>query len=151
MTLVGTPLQVSFPCRPTVMARDLKLLNTPLHWTLTACDASSMTFAVAWADVPDPARTTPVLQALARQASENLRAAPRAALAASVPGMTPNPSAQWLLLQGHSPDGHAMTQRVLLFAHGLRVYQASVLSSGADTEGDSAARSFFDALRVQAP
>ena len=151
MTLAGTPLQVSFPCRPAAMARDLSLVNTPLHWTLTACDASSMTFAVAWADVADPARTTAVLQALARQAGENLRAVPRGALAASVPGMTPNPSAQWLQLQGHSPGGQVLNQQVLLFTHGLRVYQASVLSSGAVAGADAASRTFFDALRVQAP
>lgn len=159
MTLAGTPLQVSFPCRPSAMARDLVVVNTPLRWTLTACDASSMTFAVAWADVPDPTRTTAVLQTLARQAGENLRAMPQAAQAASVPGMTPNAASLWVQLQGRSPDGSAVSQQVLLFTHGLRVYQASVLSSGADAGRDAgrdvgrdaAARAFFDALKVQAP
>ena len=151
MTLAGTPLQVSFPCRPSTMARDVLVVNTTLRWSLTACDADSMTFAVAWGHVPDPARTTAVLQALARQAGENLRTTPQAAQAASVPGMTSNLASQWVQLQGHSPDGSAVSQQVLLFTHGLRVYQASVLSSGADAGRDAAARTFFDALRVQAP
>jgi hypothetical protein len=151
MTLAGTPLQVSFPCRPSTMVRDVQVVNTPLRWTLAACDAGSMTFAVAWGDVPDPARTTAVLQAMAGQAGENLRATPQAAQAASVPGMTPNLASQWMQLQGRSPDGSTVSQQVLLFTHGLRVYQASVLSSDADARRDAAARSFFEALRVQAP
>jgi hypothetical protein len=151
MTLAGTPLQLSFPCRPTAMARDLTIVNTPLHWTLTACDAGGLTFAVSWADVPDPTRTGAVLQALSRQAGENLRATPRLAQAASVPGMTPHPAAQWMQLQGHSPDGGAVVQQLLLFAHGLRVYQASVLGAVSGTEQEAAARTFFDALRIQAP
>jgi hypothetical protein len=151
MTLAGTPLQVSFPCRPSAMARNLTVGNTPLHWTLTACDAGDMTFAVAWADVPDPARTTAVLQALARQTGENLRAAPQAVQAASVPGMTPHLASQWMRFLGRSPDGKVLAQQVLLFTHGLRVYQASVLGAGAEPAGQAAAPTFFGALRVLAP
>lgn len=146
MTLAGTPLQVAFPCRPSAMARDLTLVNTPLRWTLSACDAQGMTFGVAWADLPGPDRTSLVLQALARQSGENLRARVLGAQPASVPGMTPHPGAQWIHLAGQAPGGSGMSQQVLLFVHGLRVYQASVLGPSVDA---AAAQAFFDALRVQ--
>lgn len=146
MTLAGTPLQVAFPCRPTTMVRDIVVAGGSLRWTLASCDAGGMTFGVAWADLPSPDRTSVVLQALARQAGDNLRATHRVDQAASVPGMTPNAAAQWIHLAGSAPDGGDMTQRMLLFTHGLRLYQAAVLGPKVEA---AAASGFFDALKVQ--
>ena len=59
--------------------------------------------------------------------------------------MTPQPSARQWRLAGHLPDGQPVIEEVLVFAHGLRVVQATLVgpSAGADLT-----RPFFEALRV---
>ena len=147
MPLAGTALQVAFPCRPSSMARDVALAGAPVRWTLNACDAQDMTFAVAWADMPDALGADAALQALVRQAQDNLRAAPQGpSQPASVPGMTPHPLAQWRHWQGRSPTGAPVQQQQLVFVHGRRVFQASVLGAKVDA---AASAGFFGALQVR--
>jgi hypothetical protein len=59
--------------------------------------------------------------------------------------MTPHPqSAQWRL-SGRLPDGRAVQERVVVFSHGTRVYQATMLGAALDAEAQD---TFFGALRV---
>ena len=59
--------------------------------------------------------------------------------------MTPNPSARQWRLAGHRPDGQAIEQTLVLFAHGTRVVQASALGERIDP---AALGTFVESLHV---
>ena len=49
-------------------------------------------------------------------------------------------------LRGQLPDGTPVTEQAMVFAHGLRVFQATVVGPQAD---DALARSFFEKIEVR--
>jgi ribosomal protein L1 len=112
---------------------------------VVACHAADAMYGLGYADVGDPARVAPALQALAQAAGANLGAA-SADAPLQVPGMTPQPAAQALSLKGTLPDGRSVQGRVAVFAKGTRVYQATVF--GPQLEAD-ALDTFFGGLRLQ--
>lgn len=141
----GWSLAVSLPCRPASHARQVPLAGAPVELLLLACSADGHTFAVASADLGDPARVGPALQALAAAALANVAGTPEAERPAAVAGMTPHPLARHLLLRGRLPDGTAVREQVLVFSLGPRVFQASVVGPQAD---DPRSRPFFDSIVV---
>jgi hypothetical protein len=124
----GTPLAAQFPCRPVKQARAVTIAGASVTWTLQLCTTAGVTFAVGTADLADPNLLQPALRELADRALENL-AAPtvRAEAAALVPGSTPNQAARRLLLEGRRVDGARVTEQLVLFAHGTRIYQVTAL------------------------
>jgi hypothetical protein len=141
----GLGLTVSMPCRPASQARSLLLAGNRVEWQLLACTADRHTFAIASADLADAARVGPALLALAAAAQANVQGTVGAGEAAAVPGMTPNPAARRWRVQGQLSDGQAVREQVLLFTHGLRVFQATVVGP---TAGDALAQPFFDSIEV---
>lgn len=135
-----------FPCKPVSHARRVPLAGQLLRLELHACSASGATWALAFAEVDDPARITPVLDALRQAAAANLDGATSTIGPLQVPGATPNRSSVELRVRGRAPDGRERQERIGLFTKGLRVYQATVLAEQVDTE---AAATFFGSLRVQ--
>ncbi len=135
-----------FPCKPTSHARRVVLADESLEMSMFACSAGETVYALSFADVKDPARVGAALDELARAAQVNLQSLGGAASEPlKVAGMTAHPqSAQWRLA-GRLPDGRAVQQRVALFSHGTRVYQATMLGAALDPEAQEA---FFGALRV---
>ena len=125
----GSAVQVAFPCRPDRQARDLDLVGARVRMEMLACAAEGMTFALAYADVAEPAGVGPALAALRATAAANIQAPAPEAVPLSVPGMTPNPQAARLALQGRLPDGAVVREHAAFFSHGLRVYQASVIGA----------------------
>jgi hypothetical protein len=123
----------------------LALAGSPVDLRLLACTADGHTFAVASADMVEPARVDPALQALGAAALANVRGRIDAEWPATVRGMTPYPSARRWQVSGHLPGGDAVHEQVLVFAHGLRVFQATVVGPRAD---DSVAKPFFDSIEV---
>jgi hypothetical protein len=142
----GWPLVLSMPCKPGDQQRSIPLAGTTAAWRLLSCSADDHVFAVASADVGDPARVGPALQALAAAAQANVRATIVDDQPAAVPGMTPQAAARRWRLRGQLPDARPVREQVQVFAHGTRVFQASVIGPVAD---DARAGPFFDALRVQ--
>lgn len=143
----GLGVQLLMPCKPASQARKVVLAGAPVEMTLYACEAGGDTFAVGVADLQDPARVTTALEELVRAASANLRAATDVQAApARVDGMTPNPRATRLQLQGQLPDGRAVVETVVVFAYGTTVWQAAVLGPRRDPV---AVESFFESLRVR--
>jgi hypothetical protein len=141
----GTSVQLLMPCKPASHARRVALAGAEVEMTLHACRAADATWAIAHADVADPARVSAALDELARAAQRNLGAATGIAQAAAVPGMTPNASARLWRIEGRLSDGRAVTQTVVLFAHATRIVQASVIAE----RGDAAAlATFVESLRV---
>ena len=141
----GWGLGVALPCRPANVARQVALAGAPVELLLLACSADGHTFAIASADLADPARVDPALQALGAAALANVQGQIDAEQPAAVPGMTPNPGARRWQLTGRLPDGVAVREQVLVFAHRLRVFQATVVGPRADAR---MAQPFFDSIEV---
>lgn len=140
----GTTATLLFPCQPKSQSRVAMLAGVPTRMTLLACDAQGLTFALAHADVGDPARVAPALAALAAALAANLEAQESRAAPLQVPGMTPNANAIRIRLDGHLPDATPVREQAALFARGTHVFQAAVLGA----RPDAAADTFIDSLRV---
>lgn len=141
----GWGILVSLPCRPASQARPVPLAGPPVELLLMACSADGHTFAIASANMAEPARVGPALQALSAAALANVRGQVEAEQPAAVPGMTPQPAARRWLARGQRPDGTVVREQVLVFAHGLRVFQATVVGPVAD---EDRVRPFFDSIEV---
>lgn len=126
---------VLFPCRPASHARQVRLAGGEVLLTLHSCSAAETTWALAVADLADPARVGPALDELRRSAAANIAAHQTRELALVVPGATPNPAAGRLALAGQRADGTPVQEQVAVFAKGTRVYQATVIGPTLPAEG----------------
>lgn len=142
----GWGLSVALPCRPASHSRQVSLAGRSVDLTLMACTAEGHTYAIASAMLDDPAAVPAALQALGQAARVNVKGVVEHEGAAQVPGMTPHPQARQWRLRGHLPDGTAVTSQSMVFGHGLRVFQATVVGPQAD---DLLARSFFERIEVR--
>jgi hypothetical protein len=142
----GSRAQLMFPCKPASQERQVAIAGQTIPMSMFACSAGETVYALSFADVKDPARVGVALDELARAAQSNLRSPSGAASEpVTVAGMTPHPrSAQWRLA-GRLPDGRVVEERVALFSHGTRIYQATMLGAKLDAEAQDV---FFGALRV---
>jgi len=138
-------VQVMFPCRPASLTREVAVLQQRLPMVMYACSASGGTFALAGVVLGDVRDVSPAIEFLRDAAARNLGAGSGPAQPLIVPGMTPNAHAGRLVLKGMRPDGSAVIEHLLLFAHGARVYQASVVGDAPD---ESAVAVFFGGLKV---
>ncbi len=145
MTPPGLHLAVAMPCKPSSLSRDVPLGGTRVAMTLLACSDAGATYSVGSLEAGDPARVVPMLEAMASAARVNLQARVDADEPAAVPGMTPHAAARLQTLSGRLPDGRVAQERLVLFAHGTRVYQAIVLAPALDAEKSSA---FVASLKV---
>lgn len=140
----GSTAVALFPCHPKRQSRHAALTGAPTRMTLWSCEAESLTFALAHAELGDPARVTPALAEMAAALAANLQATEVHRDPLAVPGMTPNAEARRLRISGRLPDGTPVQEQAALFAHGTQVYQAAVLGA----RPDAAAQVFVDGLRV---
>jgi hypothetical protein len=136
------------PCKPTVQERAVQLADRAVKLALQACAAQGQTWGVATADLADPAAVGPALAELARSAAANVQGQIGSDRAARVPGATPNDGNRQLVLSGRQPGGQPVAMQLVVFAHGTRVVQATVLGAQVGAE---AADTFFGGLRVVQP
>jgi hypothetical protein len=141
----GTGLEALFPCRPASLARDVSLRDRRVEMTMHACTAAGHTFAVGSLVVAEPSEVAVMLDALRDAAGRNVGGATSSLQPFDVPGMTPNPRAGASTLIGQRPDGSAVTEHLLMFARGERVYQATVVGDRPDADAVSV---FFTGLRL---
>lgn len=141
----GVDAVALFPCKPQTHERHIRLADADARWTLLECRADELTWALGYADLGDPARVTPALQALRRAAGNNLDAGVRRDMAAKIEGETPNVASGAVRLEGRLPDGRAAVAQVSVFSRGTLVFQATVLGSRLPNE---AVRTFFSGLRL---
>ena len=141
----GWSLSAALPCKPASQQRQVALAGQRVALTLLACSADGHTFGLASADVANPLQVGPVMQALGQAAQANVQGRIEADQPAQVPGMTPHAAARRWRLEGRLPDGQAVAEQVLVFAHGTRVFQATLIGPQAD---EARAGPFFDALKV---
>jgi len=141
----GWSLRASLPCRPAQHARTLALAGQAVEMGMVVCSAQGHTFAVSSAALADPAAVGPALQALGEASRSNLAGQVLDTQPAQVPGMTPQAQARRWRLSGRLPDGQPVQAVILVFAHGLRVFQATVVGP---TSGDAQWRPFVDGLQL---
>jgi hypothetical protein len=144
----GTGVVALFPCKPTAQSRAVRLAGDKVTMTLLACTAGGATWALAHADLADPARVGPALAELRAAAAANLGASAGAAAALelplTVPGATPNPASGRIELAGQRPDGQSAREQMAVFTQGTRVFQVTVLG---ERPAADALESFFGGLK----
>ncbi len=138
-------LALAMPCRPSHQVRQVPLAGPAVELGLLACSADGHTFAVASADMSDPSRVGPALRALGEAARVNVQGTVEDDRAAEVAGMTPQAAARHWRLRGRLPDGTQVREQVMVFAHGLRVFQASLVGPVAD---EVRAKPFFESIEL---
>lgn len=139
---------LDFPCKPQTLTQPVLLAGKRLDMSMTGCEAAHMTFALAHADVGDPARVGPALAELRHDALANIRARVLRSQAATVPHAAPRqPDAVEIDLAGQGPGGEALREHVLLFAQGTQVFQAIVLAGTAHYQ-DDAAHTFASSVQL---
>lgn len=141
----GAALRLQFPCRPASQQRQVPLAGAPVALTLYACDADGQTFALALADLGDPARVGPALAELAAASARNLGAKAPAGRPQQPPGATPHAGNLRFAFEGRRPDGRPARTAVLVFTHGTSVFQATVLG---ETLAEDAVEAYFASLHA---
>jgi hypothetical protein len=136
-----------FPCRPASHARIVALAGEQVRLTLHACAADGATWALAHADLTDPAHVSQALDDLRSSAMANLAATTVRQLHGRVGGETPNPRSGRFDFDGRLPSGDMVSERMAVFSKGTRVFQATVLGARQDAQ---ALEAFFGGLRVGA-
>jgi len=144
LRLAGSGVTLLLPCRPSAQVRSVQLAGRSVQLSLQACSAGGQTWALAFADVGDPAVLAPALDALRAAAQANLGATDGQTLPLAVPGATPNAASRRVLLNGKLPDGKAVQEQVAVFTHGTLVFQATVLGESLPADG---VETFFGSLR----
>ena len=130
---------VTLPCRPSVYERKVPLAGAPTALQLQACSAGGATWALADADLADPALVTSALQQLNQAMADNTAGRVLRDEAWQPTGATPNPQSRRIGVEGRRPDGRPVRQHSVAFAVGTRVVQVSVV-------GDAPAEDDVDAL-----
>ncbi|MBC7940327.1 MAG: hypothetical protein H7Z19_11285 [Chitinophagaceae bacterium] len=141
----GSGALFMLPCKPTPQVRGVKLAGATVRLSMHACTAGGQTWALAFADIVDPALVSPALVELAATAAANLGAPPGLKLPLRVAGATPQAASQRLLLAGQLPDGQRVEEQVAVFSRGTMIYQATVIGQELPAEG---VETFFSALRL---
>ncbi|MBC7955632.1 MAG: hypothetical protein H7Y33_07165 [Cytophagales bacterium] len=121
------------------------LAAAPVRMVLSACRAGDATWALAFADTAEPSKVTPALAALRAASVSNLGAVARVVAPMRVRGMTPNPQAERVRIEGKLPGGDVVKLETGFFVKGTRVFQATVM--GAEP-GSEAVATFFDSLKL---
>ncbi|MBL8289327.1 MAG: hypothetical protein JNL85_15210 [Rubrivivax sp.] len=141
----GTALVALMPCRPNASVRPVSLAGQSVRLSMHACKAQDLTWALATADVGDPARVAAALAALRESMLANLEADVVGVEPATVRGASPGAQPARVRVAGRKPDGSTANGQFVLFAHGTQVFEAVVLGAAVP---DAAAGTFFDSLQV---
>lgn len=141
----GSELVALFPCKPDRRMREVPLAGRPVQMQLVSCAIDGVSYAVVHARVADPLQVGPALQALRESAAANLGATPVDEAPFRVTGMTPQAQALRFAAAGRAADGRAVQEQAGVFAHGLSVYQATVVGPRLDPQ---AIETFFSGLKL---
>jgi hypothetical protein len=141
----GSGAQLLMPCKPNLVVRGVQLAGHTMQLAMSSCDADGQTWALAFADVRDPAAVNSVLAALQSSGASNLAVAQTQVLPLGVPGATPYASSRRVRWSGHLPDGRAVQAQQAVFARGTVVFQAMVLGPTVHADGS---QNFFTSIRL---
>ena len=136
-----------FPCRPSRIEREVRLVDASLRMQLHSCTASGNTYSLAFADAASPGAAG-ALSAWRSQTARNVSGRAVPLPMRPVTGATPNPSAGLDRIEGRLPDGRAVVEHAAFFVKGARIYQAAIVGTG-EVPGQEALDNFFGAIRLQ--
>lgn len=148
-------LVARFPCKPEVHQRQVPIsgVSGRVAMQMLSCQTGEVTWALAYAVVPDVTQVGPALTGLAQGMRGNLAEASRQAGATGevtttdlgpvdVPHMTPQAQARAWRFQAPRSDGFGRPLDVQVtawhFSHGLMVFQASMSRPTGGTAGPGA-------------
>jgi hypothetical protein len=140
----GSTLVAMFPCRPDHHVRPIELTGQRTTMQLSACATGGATFAVSVVDLPDPALAAAALEQLRTVAVANVLGDAPQVLPWRLTGTTPNIDAARISTRGRLPDGARVVEHAAFFAHGRKIYQASVIGAAPNPE---ALETFFSGLK----
>jgi hypothetical protein len=139
---------LTFPCKPQQIAQTVQLAGSMVKMSMTGCATSDMTFALAHADMKNPAQVSAALAALHQAAVRNVAGSVTHSQPAQVAHATGGlPDALDLQIDGKSPTGEPLRERVLLFAQGTQVFQATTFAQTSHFKGE-AAQTFSNSIRL---
>ncbi|MBL0920214.1 MAG: hypothetical protein IBJ14_16040 [Hydrogenophaga sp.] len=145
----SAPLQALMPCKPDKAEREVPLAGVPTTLQMRSCDTGGLTFAVAWADVGEPARAAPALAGWRRATLLALHASPALAdeAAAQAPARVVGASeAIGLQAEGRDPRGEPVRVRAVHAARGTLLVQAAIYGRAID---ERVADTFFEGLQLK--
>jgi hypothetical protein len=142
---VDSGVEALFPCKPDQVSRQVLLAGAPIRMQLASCSADGAVFALGHADVANAGSVNTSLAELMKAAVSNVGDARPVVSNWTVRGAVAHPGGQHLILKAQRPGGRTLGMHAVFFAHGTRVYQASVVGSRIDV---SAAETFFAALKL---
>lgn len=141
----GAQLEALMPCKPESATRPVPLLGTPVPLHMHSCEAGGLTFAVAWAELPQ-----------AGQAQEALKQWQSASLAAiRVPPGNTGRQEDWpvnvvgaagalgVMAQGTDHRGNDLWSKAAYFEKDGKIYQAAIYGARID---EAVSATFFDGL-----
>jgi len=139
---------LTYPCKPEQIAQDVVLAGQTIKMSMTGCVADKMTFALAHARLPNPALAAKALAQLHSAAIDNVRGKVTASSVVALKNATPGlPDSLDLQIDGQSPDGKPVRERVQLFSQGGDVYQATALAP-TDNFKAEAAQTFVESVNL---
>jgi hypothetical protein len=139
---------LTYPCKPDQITQDVVLADQKIKMSMTGCVADKMTFALAHAHLPNPALAAKALAQLHQAAVDNVHGKVTASSAAVPKNATPGlPDSLDLKIDGQTPDGKPVRERVLLFSQGGDVYQVTAFAP-TDVYKDEAAQTFAESVNL---
>ena len=144
----GTRLNLLLPCKPDKAQKVVPLGGRATALSMFGCDAGGATFAVAVADVGDPAQAAAVLALWQDLTLANMKAAPnsRQPLALKIPGAAPGLPVARLQAQGQRADGSSVSGQAAYFAQGSQLFQVVMYAPQIAPE---VAETFFSSLKFE--
>lgn len=144
----GTRLNLLLPCKPDKAQKVVPLGGQATSLSMLGCDAGGTTFAVAVADVGDPARAAPVLALWQDLTLANMKAAAgsRQPLALKIPGAAAGLPVVRLQALGQRADGAAVSSQAAYFAQGSQLFQVVMYAPQIAPE---VAETFFSSLKFE--
>ncbi len=142
--LAGADAQLLFPCKPRTETRSLTLAGAKVQMSMHGCETGGVTYALAHADMTDPARVTPALQELRLALAGKVGGTPQIRPWQPV-GATPSGESSRWRTTAQLPGGQGMKQEVAFFAYGTRVFQLVAQGPALTLE---ASDTFFDSLKL---
>lgn len=143
----GAAVVAMLPCKPSAATRTLPLAGSPVRLTMLACKADQLNWALAAADLGDPARVGPALDAMREGIRANLDGRVVEVRRVAVRGATPHEAQARVHVLGRRQDGTPMVAQVVVFSYGTQVFQAVVMGQAVP---EGLAATFFDSLRAGA-
>ena len=139
------------PCKPDKASRVVSLAGRqPVVLDMLGCDAGGATFAIAHAEISDPAQAGEMLAQWRAVTLANLRATSSTDAPFTPKGSLALPQSVLVVASGQRADGHAVTAHAAWFAQssssGIQLFHAVVY---ANKIGPEVTETFFSGLKLQ--